>query len=308
MNTDIRISVSFKGHRKLKKLRRAIGDRAAEYLLNLWISTATDAPKGVLAGWTDEDVADAADWQGEPSDFTAALINCAFLERDADGSYMLHDWCQWQGWACGAEERSDKAKAAASARWEKHNAGSNAPILSYPSPTDKQLPPQPPAGGSEEGKGGNGQPPDPPLPTVADPPPVPPKQKRTKELPPESEKFLTFWASYPNKQGRAKAWEKWSEWNLDSQADAIMTALNGFKRSEGWLKDNGQFIPHGSTWINQRRWLDMAEVAAPRQPVQRDGAAPRPMPNSRELAERLAQERYDADMRQNQPENEQEGG
>lgn len=140
--------------------------------------------------------------------------------------------------------------------------------------------PLPPAGGSEasaEREGGNDQPPDPPLPTVADPPKQAEqtgKGKRAKkEIPPESEKFLTFWANYPNKQGRAKAWEKWSEWKLDSQADAIMAALDGFRRSEGWLKDNGRFVPHGSTWINQRRWLDMAEVAAPRQPAQRNGSA-----------------------------------
>ena len=180
---------------------------------------------------------------------------------------------------------------------------------------EKKLPPQPPVGGSErgeEGKGGNDQPPDPPLATVANPPEqagqAGKKKRVRKEAPPESEKFLTFWAAYPNKLGRAKAWEKWNEWKLDSQADAIMAALNGFKWSEGWLRDNGQFVPHGSTWINQQRWLDMAEVAAPKQLVQQDGAAPRPMPNSSELAERRAQERYEADMRRKQPENAPEGG
>ena len=183
-------------------------------------------------------------------------------------------------------------------------SGSTTIEIEMETENDIQLPPLPPAGGSEageEGEGGDDQPPDPPPPPVADPPPEQTGRKKRvkKETPPESEKFLIFWAAYPNKQGRAKAWEKWAEWKLDSQADAIMAALDGFRRSEGWLKDSGQFIPHGSTWINQRRWLDMAEVAAPRQPA-RNAAPPRPMPNSRELAERLAQERYEEDMRRNQ--------
>ena len=43
MNTDIRISVSFKGHRKRKKLKLYLkDDGATEYLIDLWISVATD--------------------------------------------------------------------------------------------------------------------------------------------------------------------------------------------------------------------------------------------------------------------------
>ena len=36
----------------------------------------------------------------------------------------------------------------------------------------------------------------------------------------------------------------------------ILDAIERFKNSKGWLKDNGQFIPHPTTFINQERWKD----------------------------------------------------
>ncbi len=59
----------------------------------------------------------------------------------------------------------------------------------------------------------------------------------------------------------------------------IMTAIERQKQSEQWIRDNGQYIPMPSTWLNQRRWNDEMEIttqprAAPdstqkrREPVQ----------------------------------------
>jgi hypothetical protein len=39
-----------------------------------------------------------------------------------------------------------------------------------------------------------------------------------------------------------------------------MAALEKQKQCEGWQKDNGKYIPHASTWLNNARWED--EVAA----------------------------------------------
>ncbi len=35
-----------------------------------------------------------------------------------------------------------------------------------------------------------------------------------------------------------------------------MSRLEQFRGSKDWLKDNGQYIPYPSTWLNQRRWED----------------------------------------------------
>ena len=57
-----------------------------------------------------------------------------------------------------------------------------------------------------------------------------------------------------NKQGAKKAFEK-----LKPDADLLETMIRAIekqKRSEQWMKDNGQFIPHPQTWLNGKRWED----------------------------------------------------
>jgi hypothetical protein len=73
--------------------------------------------------------------------------------------------------------------------------------------------------------------------------------------------FKEFWEAYPkkvNKKGCYKSFCKIK--NLKAEMPLIMEALERFKASKGWLKDNGQFIPHPTTWINQERWKDEQAV------------------------------------------------
>jgi hypothetical protein len=69
--------------------------------------------------------------------------------------------------------------------------------------------------------------------------------------------FGNFWQAYPrkdNKQAALKAWQKAAP-NDDTQR-AIAADLERRCRSSQWLKDGGQFIPMGSTYLNGRRWED----------------------------------------------------
>jgi hypothetical protein len=34
----------------------------------------------------------------------------------------------------------------------------------------------------------------------------------------------------------------------------LIGAVENHKRSAQWTKDGGAFIPHPTTWLNQRRW------------------------------------------------------
>ena len=169
MNKDIRLATSFKGHRKRKKLKRILGFGAEIYLIDLWLTVAMDCPEGILVGWDEEDISDACDWPGDPNELVTALIESGWLEKDSDGEYVIHDWCEHQGWACKAKQRSNTAKQAANARWGKKygnadsmqphsdsntdsmqphsdsNADSNAPSPS-PSPLPSQNTPLPPKG------------------------------------------------------------------------------------------------------------------------------------------------------------------
>lgn len=118
MNTDIRIAVSFLGHRKRKKLRMILGLGATDCLLDLWIQTAMNHPDGVLRGLDEVDIALMAGWDGEPKQFVEAMDKCGFLEFTEEG-WKLHDWEEHQPWVIKAEERTAKAKKAADARWAK---------------------------------------------------------------------------------------------------------------------------------------------------------------------------------------------
>lgn len=71
-----------------------------------------------------------------------------------------------------------------------------------------------------------------------------------------SELFDEFWRAYPRhdaKQTAVKAFRKVSEKLL---RETILPDLEKRKASEQWTKDNGAYIPHAATYINQQRWQD----------------------------------------------------
>ena len=117
MNSDIRLAVSFRGHRKRKRLRLLLGAGSTDCLIDLWIATAMTHPSGILQGMDEIDIALEAGWEGEPQTFVAALMECGFLEKAENGVYALHDWSDHQGYAIHAERRKANARNAAAARW-----------------------------------------------------------------------------------------------------------------------------------------------------------------------------------------------
>lgn len=73
--------------------------------------------------------------------------------------------------------------------------------------------------------------------------------------------FTEFWLSYPCKKAKAEALKAWKKLKPDDQAiEGILAGLERDKRSDQWLRDGGQFIPHPATWLNGRRWEDEAPV------------------------------------------------
>ena len=124
MNSDIRISVSFKGHRKRMKLRKILGDRSDSYLIDLWITVSMDRPDGILTGWDESDIAVSCGWEKEPSEFVSALIQTGWLNKNENGCYSIHDWPDHQPWACNSKQRSETARKNIQKRWEaKRKAG-----------------------------------------------------------------------------------------------------------------------------------------------------------------------------------------
>ena len=70
------------------------------------------------------------------------------------------------------------------------------------------------------------------------------------------EDFNTFYASYPRKVGCKAALKAWERAKDRPPVANILKAIEAQKESKQWRKDNGQWIPHPSTWLNQGRWAD----------------------------------------------------
>lgn len=69
--------------------------------------------------------------------------------------------------------------------------------------------------------------------------------------------FDTFWEAYPRKIGKDKS-RRWFESHKVEREllDQMLTALDTQIKSEQWTRDNGRYIPHPYTWLNQGRWQD----------------------------------------------------
>ena len=72
-----------------------------------------------------------------------------------------------------------------------------------------------------------------------------------------SESFNDFWKAYPKKVSKTSALKAWNKLKPDDKlVREILSALEQQKKSAQWQKDDGQFIPYPTTWLNGRRWED----------------------------------------------------
>lgn len=100
-----------------------------------------------------------------------------------------------------------------------------------------------------------------------------PKQVRSKDS--KSDLFDKFWLGYPRKVGKGAAEKAWVKAVQSTEAQTIIASLGSHKFSE-----DINYIPHPATWLNQRRWEDVAPVeVAPAAPNQNAMAIPTPEAN-----------------------------
>lgn len=82
---------------KFKRLQRRLGVSVAQlvgHLELLWIATAKNAPEGDIGRFSNEDIAIACYWDGEPDFFIDSLIECGWLDASDDWRLLVHDWAQ----------------------------------------------------------------------------------------------------------------------------------------------------------------------------------------------------------------------
>lgn len=74
--------------------------------------------------------------------------------------------------------------------------------------------------------------------------------------------FERFWDAYPRKVKRQDALKSWRRLAPDAAlVETIVSAVGRQKQSQQWVKDGGEYIPHPTTWLNQRRWEDQPPQA-----------------------------------------------
>lgn len=75
--------------------------------------------------------------------------------------------------------------------------------------------------------------------------------------------FDRFWQAYPRKTAKPQAAKAFARLRPDESLLSQMLASLALQRqSAQWQRDGGQFIPHPSTWLNQRRWEDEQDLSA----------------------------------------------
>lgn len=69
--------------------------------------------------------------------------------------------------------------------------------------------------------------------------------------------FEEFWKKYPRKVGKDAARKSWKKIKPSKELfTKILKTIDWQKDSSDWIKEDGKFIPHPSTWLNQGRWDD----------------------------------------------------
>jgi hypothetical protein len=121
---DMRLSLNFVDHPKVRKIIRRCGYEAFYGLIKLYSIAGRMYTDGLLKGFDLEDIEDLADWHGETGSFGSTLVDVGLIDETEEGFY-LHDWEEHQPWIIGSEERSEKAKKAAEARWNKGENSQN---------------------------------------------------------------------------------------------------------------------------------------------------------------------------------------
>ena len=208
--------------------------QAVGHLVSLWCFTERMAWRdGDLTKWGEVGVAKAARWTGDTAALVAALREASLLDQE---ELVVHEWTEHQAGMIRDREKRNPGKTPEKPR--KNPAKTPAESLENPR-LDK----------SREDKRRV-------------------EESREKKESLYSPAFTSFWQAYPNKTGKGDAWKAWQKANPDP--DTCLKALEWQKLQPQWTKDSGRFIPHPSTWLNQKRWED--------EPVKvDDGNAARPV-------------------------------
>ena len=247
MNSDFRVSVGFQHNKKIRRLRKLLGDSGPLSLVFLWGYAAQHCPDGAFTDMDDDEIEDVVSWSGEPGRLIPTLIDLCLVQRN-DGVIVIHEWSQHNGYASAAKIRSEAAKAKAAKRW-------NAVACAAASENENAVAC---AEGHADDNAPNPSPNPSPLPT--------PKPSRAEY----SAEFECFWETYPRKVDKSRAFKTWKARVKDGATpggiiQAAVNYANECKRNgteEQFIKHPATFLnPDWSQWVNREPRQEPLELA-----------------------------------------------
>jgi hypothetical protein len=81
--------------------------------------------------------------------------------------------------------------------------------------------------------------------------------KQAKTDPQMEQEFLMFWSAYPRRVAKPAAFKAWKA--ASPIMEAVLRDIERRKAGE-WAGEPAKFIPHPSSYLNQRRWEDEQTV------------------------------------------------
>jgi len=84
-------------HMKTKRLKRLLGIplyRAVGILETIWLLCADCCDEGNIGKFTDEEIADYLEWDGDASELVRALSDSGWTDSDKDSRLVVHDWLE----------------------------------------------------------------------------------------------------------------------------------------------------------------------------------------------------------------------
>lgn len=118
----------------VRHLRRLLGiSKAAAigHVNSLWCWSLRFAEDGNLSGFDNVDLADAAYWEGDPTDFIDALVETNLLDLSDDG-LIIHDWMERAGSYKAAQARTRDRERKRTSRRQNTAPGHGNPMSETP--------------------------------------------------------------------------------------------------------------------------------------------------------------------------------
>ena len=228
------------------------------HLHYLWWWAMDFAQDGNVTGFDNDELAEAALWDGNSVDFFQALACSGFIdvlqEAGQDEKCVLHDWSQYAGKLAAhrkanAEKQKtwrDKQKDTVTETEDESNG--------YVAVT---LPLRYGATGENRTEEKRKKDSEPPAAVAALPLEIPLVKKALPKRPFDLDGFHRFYNAYPKHVAKTEALQAWNRLAASSQLqETILAFIESMRRSEAWQEDGGKYVPNPATFLNKKRWED----------------------------------------------------